>query len=494
MSLLRQSQHTHLANITRGQLFRHVHPTTAVPSTLRTRRHSISSASRAQTRRGPEILQSALGGRVTLYTILALLLGSSTYLYVTDTRASIHSWAISPLLRLYYTDAEDGHAFGIAALANAYKLGLHPRERNKPDEDRKLEVEVFGQMLSNPIAISGGLDKNAEAATPLFALGPAIVEVGGITPLPQYGNSKPRVWRIPSQAAIINRYGLNNEGADAVALRLRRRVRAFADKLGYGIGSEAEQRVLDGDGGVPPGSLEKGKLLAVQIAKNKDTPDDKPEAVKQDYVTCVQKLGAYADIIVVNVSSPNTAGLRNLQKLEPLRNILSGVVKACGALDRKTKPKVMVKVSPDESSDADIQGICQAVWQSGVDGVIVANTTKSRPAPNVPLGALSATERRNLQETGGYSGPALLPKTLELIKKYRKTIDMPLRSRPEATEKVIFASGGICTGEDALAALNAGASIAMTYTAMSYYGSGFVTEIKNQMRRTISRDAAAQRH
>lgn len=186
------------------------------------------------------------------------------------------------------------------------------------------------------------MDKGAEIPTPLFFLGPAVVEVGGVTPHPQAGNAKPRVFRLPLHKALINRYGLNSEGADVIAMRLRRRVREYARATGFGIDEFAEQRVLDGEAGVPPGSLIKGKLLAVQVAKNTNTPDDDIEAVKADYVYCVEALARYADILVVNISCPNTG---SRQKVEPLRNILTSVVEAAKKVNRKTKPFVMVKVS-----------------------------------------------------------------------------------------------------------------------------------------------------
>ena len=151
-------------------------------------------------------------------------------------------------------------------------------------------------------------------------------------------------------------------------MRLRQRVREYAYAMGFGLHEDAEQRVLDGEAGVPPGSLVEGKLMAVQVAKNKFTPDNDIEAVKRDYVYCVEALSRYADIIVVNVSSPNTPGLRGLQSVEPLTNILTGVVEAAKKANRKTTPAVMVKVSPDEDSDEQVSGICDAVWESGVDG------------------------------------------------------------------------------------------------------------------------------
>jgi dihydroorotate dehydrogenase len=207
-------------------------------------------------------------------------------------------------------------------------------------------------------------------------------------------------------------------------MQLRERLRSFAYAHGLGIGADAEEIVLSGDAQVPPGSLVPGKLLAVQIAKNKATPDNDILAIARDYVTCVDHLAKYADILVVNVSSPNTPGLRDLQATGPLTAILTAVVDAAQDCDRKTKPAVMVKVSPDEDSDAQIEGICAAVWASGVDGVIVGNTTKKRPAP-VPHGyIMPADEAKILTEIGGYSGPQMFERTLDLVKRYREKLDL----------------------------------------------------------------------
>ena len=212
-------------------------------------------------------------------------------------------------------------------------------------------------------------------------------------------------------------------------MRLRQRVREYAYAMGFGLHEDAEQRVLDGEAGVPPGSLVEGKLMAVQVAKNKFTPDNDIEAVKRDYVYCVEALARYADIIVVNVSSPNTPGLRGLQRVEPLTNILTGVVQAAKKANRKTTPAVMVKVSPDEDSEEQVSGICDAVWESGVDGVIVGNTTKRRPDP-LPKGqTLPEREARLLLEEGGYSGPQLFERTVNLVKRYRRMLDERDRSK-----------------------------------------------------------------
>ena len=370
-----------------------------------------------------------------IYGTGLLVVLSFGYLYITDTRASIHQWLVVPAMRTIHWDAEDAHHAGVNYMKVLYKLGLNIRERSTDDQELgDLRVEVFGHTLDNPVGTSAGIDKDAEVPDALFALGPAIVEVGGVTPLSQEGNPKPRVFRLPSQNALINRYGLNSAGADNVAMHLRQRVREFANNYGLGLGPDGETSVLNGEADVPPGSLMPGKLLAVQVAKNKTTPDADIAAVASDYVYCVERLAKYADIMVVNVSSPNTPGLRDLQATAPLTAILSAVVDAAKSTDRKTKPAVMVKVSPDEESDAQIEGICSAVWASGVDGVIVGNTTKKRPDP-IPKGfIMPAKEEKILTEMGGYSGPQMFDRTLALVKRYRAALDQgPPEEKPAPT-------------------------------------------------------------
>jgi dihydroorotate dehydrogenase len=391
------------------------------------------------------------------------------------------------VIRYLYPDAEDAHRAGVSALKELYTWNLHPRERGTPESP--LATTIFGHVVDNPVGISGGLDKYGELLDPLFAIGAGVVEIGGVTPLPQDGNTTPRVFRIPSQEALINRYGLPSEGADVMAMRLRDRVLRFAHARRLGAGDAAVNRILDGDAGVPPGSLTKGKLLAVQIAKNKATPEGDLKAVVDDHVYCVEKIGKYADIIVVNVSSPNTPGLRTLQSKVPLTRILSEVVAAAGKIDRKDRPAVMVKVSPDEHSPLQVSGICDAVWHARVDGVIVANTTRSRPHPTHGGTAMSAVEAGTMLEDGGYSSPQLFEPMVKLVRLYRKTLDegpagdKPSREtqRDRSPAKAIFASGGITNGDQAAQALAAGASVAMVYTAMVYGGVGTISRIKDEL-------------
>ena len=409
-----------------------------------------------------------------------------------------------------------------------WDMGLYPRERKTYPSELLAPGEVFGVGLKNPIGISAGLDKHAEIPDLLFELGAAVVEVGGCTPLPQEGNTRPRVFRIPVLDGMVNRYGLNSRGADLMAISLRGRVRKFARSNGF-----TELEVLDGEAGVPPGSLVPGKLLAVQIAKNKKTDEKDLRAVVRDYVYCVRRLAPYADVIVVNVSSPNTPGLRNLQAVEPLSRILAAVVREARQTERKrsSPPAVMVKVSPDEDSDSQVEGIIHAIWASGVDGVIVGNTTKRRSGIACPEIKLTHKEQLNLAETGGYSGPQMFERTLELVKRYRKGLDevgfsiasldsssssrLPSPVSPsddskrqegqyndavnsdstavttkaeqedhdngQKKQKVIFATGGIVNGTQARKVLDAGAKVAMIYTGMVYGGLGTVTRIKTEM-------------
>ncbi|RCI10503.1 hypothetical protein L249_4333 [Ophiocordyceps polyrhachis-furcata BCC 54312] len=419
----------------------------------------------------------------TSSSVRAVVLGSAFaaslglgYLYVTDTRASIHRWLVPPLLRLVFPDAEDGHHAATRTLRLLYLLNMHPRERASSGPGSS--SVVFNTRIDNPIGISAGLDKDGEIPDALFALGAAVVEIGGCTAKPQSGNARPRVFRLPTLDGMVNRYGLNSRGADDVASRLRRRLRRFASRLGV-----SERDVLDGRLGVPPGSLQTGRLLAVQVAKNKDTDERDEAAVAADHVYCVRTLAPYADIIVVNVSSPNTPGLRDLQATEPLTRLLTAVVDEAARTQRASPPpRVMVKVSPDEDEDSQMEGIVQAVHRSGADGLIVGNTTKRR-AGIVPDGALlTGREREALKEQGGYSGPAMFGRTLDLVARYRTMLDADSLAAGDAKPKVIFATGGITNGEQALRVLNAGASIAMIYTGLVYGGAGTVTRMKAEMR------------
>lgn len=452
--------------------------------------HSTSAASKPAYQNVSRRYASTSSGpasrlRFYAYGSATLLAAFTGYIYLTDTRSAVHHYLVPPLLRTFLPDAEDAHHLGTAALQTLYNLGLHPRERGrlvKDSSEPAITTEVFETTLDNPIGISAGLDKDAEIPDALFALGAGVVEVGGCTPKPQPGNPKPRVWRVPSIDGMVNCYGLNSQGADAMERTLRQRLRVYAHARGL-----SEEDVLSGKAGVPTGSLLPGRLLLVQVAKNKDTPEK--DAVS-DYAYCASRLARYADVVVVNVSSPNTAGLRDLQSGDKLVGLLGTVVNSVRAATkgvRATPPRVMVKVSPDEDSDAQVKDIVRAVWESGVDGVIVGNTTR-RKLQAVPAGVpITNRERAVLaQADGGFSGPSMYGRTLELVKKYRHWLDVPTFKE----RKAVFATGGITDGKQALEMRQAGADVAMVYTGMVYGGAGTVTRMKDEMKKEINEGKA----
>ncbi|RVD83385.1 uncharacterized protein DFL_007772 [Arthrobotrys flagrans] len=392
--------------------------------------------------------------------------------YATDSRAAVHRYFVVPALRVIAPDAEDAHAFGLKALRVLWDFGLHPRDRlgirEEDDKEPFLETYVWDKRIINPIYISAGLDKNAEAVDALFALGPSIIEVGCVTPQPQAGNPRPRVFRLVADKALINRYGFNSLGSDYVARKLRERVLRYATDNGM-----TEQDVLDN----LPASLYPGKLLAVQIGKNKSVSEDDIEGVKEAYISGVKSLGLYADVLVVNVSSPNTPGLRKLQSGSTLTELLSAVVAEAKKVEKKEKPRVIVKISPDENSKQQIEDITSAIKRSGVDGVVVANTTLRRPDTLVSPSHL-------VHEAGGLSGPELFDTMRDLVREYRRRLPR---------DKEIWASGGVSTGQDALDVLREGAGVVGVYTAMVYGGVGTIGRIKEEIR-DIVRSTVAKRN
>ncbi|KAF8453905.1 hypothetical protein BDZ91DRAFT_748571 [Kalaharituber pfeilii] len=363
------------------------------------------------------------------------------------------------------------------------------------------------------------MTKHSEALDALYTLSPAIsiLETGCVTPLPQPGNPQPRLFRLPSTESLLNRYGFNSLGANHVATVLRTRVRRFA--RAHHIADP--QAVLDGlpDPNNPvhqplPASLIPGRLLAIQIGKNATTdPGDLPGVIR-DYVSATTTLADYADLIVVNVSSPNTPGLRTLQSKSPLTHILSAVVEAADRANRRVKPKVLVKVSPDEDSPQQISDICDAVRDAGVSGIIVANTTTRRTLSRLDDKVISDADRTVFErEKGGVSGPALYKRMLGLVERYREALDerglwerMGVENggaetpgdkerrlvdywassrRPDGVGVTVIASGGVRTGAQAVEAMRRGAAAVMAYTAMVYGGVGTHGRMAEEMRKVI---------
>jgi dihydroorotate dehydrogenase len=241
------------------------------------------------------------------------------------------------------------------------------------------ELQLWDKELSNPVGIAAGFDKDAEAIDGLFDLGFGYVEIGSVTPLPQPGNPKPRFFRLEEDNACINRYGFNSAGHRQTLWRLQNRIRSFANEHPSLFPDYDPSNPITGLRILPPTGLPKslrpGHLLAVNLGKNKTSAAESND----DYISGVKLLGPYADVLVINVSSPNTPGLRSLQSSNFLTKLLQDVTKERDALPGKKedKAKVVVKIAPDLGEN-ELEDIARAVRGSGVEGVIVSNTTVKR--------------------------------------------------------------------------------------------------------------------
>lgn len=412
-----------------------------------------------------------------LVTVTAIVAGAAFGVYCLDSRAGVHRWLFPPMMELL-TDPESGSKISIKLLEH----GLAPRDCGKDDE--VLHTELFGKTLTNPIGLAAGFDKQGEAIDGLFDLGFGLVEIGSITPEPQPGNPTPRMFRLPLDAAVINRMGFNSEGHEAVRERLHARLHKWVQRVlsaGEGLVSSvgapapeptalAEAQVFANypvintsllDDAHVPRSLKQDRLLSINLGKNKSSREDSVV----DYVKGVQALGAYADMLVINVSSPNTPGLRRLQRRSVLEGVLRDVVTARDdvAKQRIDSLPLVVKVAPD-LSDAELEDVADAARASKIDGIIVSNTTVSRPA-----GLLST---QHVHEAGGLSGPPAKPLALHALQVIYK--------RSEGKIPLI-GCGGIMTAEDALEFARAGASAVQLYTALAYRGPGLPRRIKDDL-------------
>ncbi|KAI9063868.1 hypothetical protein FKP32DRAFT_1611618 [Trametes sanguinea] len=387
--------------------------------------------------------------RTAAYASLFVVSTGLFAVYYFDCRAALHKYVVTPVIR-YTLDPETGHRLAIRVLAS----GLAPRDPLPDDE--VLKVELWGEQLSSPIGMAAGFDKNGEAVDGLFDLGFSWVEIGSVTPKPQPGNPKPRVFHLPNDSALINRYGFPSDGAAAVLARLRARLPKV-----FSYSTEAETQ--DPLRGAEHASLRSDKLLAVNLGKNKSSP---PDSIS-DFVAGVHTFGPYADALVVNVSSPNTPGLRGMQSRTVLEELLAGVSAArdevAAASVNKHRPKLLLKIAPDldESELADIAAAVRS--NNGVDGVIVSNTTIRRPA---------GVSDPNKHEQGGLSGPPLKPYALAALRTLRSQLPSSIP---------LIGCGGISSGADALEYARAGASAVQLYTAFGYGGVGVCREVKDEL-------------
>ncbi len=338
-------------------------------------------------------------------------------------------------------DPEDAHGLTIRLL----RLAPLPRA---PADDRRLAVRAFGLNFPNPVGMAAGFDKNAEVPDALLRLGFGSVEVGTVTPLPQRGNARPRVFRLDADAGVINRLGFNSQGADAVLARLA--ARAVSPSLPSPAGG--------GGWG--------GGIVGINVGANRDAPDR-----VADYVALIERFASVASYVTVNVSSPNTPGLRNLQQAAMLDDLLARVIDARERVTRSAGPTpVLLKIAPDLSL-ADLDDVVGIARSRRVDGLIVSNTTLARPA--------SLHDVQMAKEAGGLSGRPLFPlATRMLAETYVRVEDVfPL-----------IGAGGIDSGTAALAKFRAGASLIQLYSALVFRGLGLIDEIKASLVAALDRD------
>jgi dihydroorotate dehydrogenase len=332
------------------------------------------------------------------------------------------SWYAAADLLLSRLDAEAAHGLALRAL----RSGLTPGDR-RPDA-ASLAVKVWGRTLPNPVGLAAGFDKNAEVPDALLDLGFGLVEIGSVTPRPQEGNPRPRLFRLPEDRGVINRMGFPGQGLDAVRSRLATRPRRG--------------------------------FVGVNVGANKDSTDR-----AADYVVGCSGLLPYADYLVCNVSSPNTPGLRNLQGRAELADLLKRVQ---DAISRKPVP-LLVKIAPDATDD-DLDDIVAVCRELHMDGIIVGNTTLSRPA------SLRAPRR---EESGGLSGAPLMALSTEVLRRTARRVE---RQFP------LVGCGGIGSGADAYAKIRAGATLVQLYSMMVYEGPPLVRRIKDELAALLARD------
>lgn len=341
-----------------------------------------------------------------------------------------YSNRLMPLLQRI-VGPETAHVLAVKIIS----FGLVPV--NRYQDPPSLETKAFGLNFKNPIGIAAGFDKHGEAVDGLYKMGFGFVEVGSITPKPQEGNPKPRVFRLTTDQAIVNRYGFNSCGVTEVQQRLLARDEIQREK------SQA------------------GHPLGINLGKNKLSQD-----AAADYQEGVRALGPLADYLVVNVSSPNTPGLRNLQGKAELRQLLSTVLKERDALQGERRPPVLVKIAPDLCAQ-DKRDIADVVTELGVDGLMVSNTTVSRPE------TLTDPQRT---EVGGLSGQPLKELSTQTVG------EMYCLTKGKVP---IIGIGGVANGKDALDKIRAGASLVQFYTALTFHGPPVVTKIKRELEQLL---------
>lgn len=299
--------------------------------------------------------------------------------------------------------------------------------------DERLSISAFGYHFPNPIGQAAGFDKDATIRDAIFELGFGFAECGTVTPLPQPGNPSPRLFRLVEDEAVINRMGFNNEGIEKVAKRLSKRQRRG--------------------------------IIGINIGANKDSEDR-----IRDYILTFSKVSNFVEYVTINVSSPNTPGLRGLQNPDDLAQLLRALTEAREKLHSKIP--LILKIAPD-LSEKNLDDIARVSLSSGIEGIIATNTTIARP---------SNLKSLNASETGGLSGAPLFGPSTAILKSLRQRVGDKL---------VLIGAGGVRSGADAYAKIRAGASLVQLYTALAYEGPTLVARVKSELLTLLTRDGYA---
>ena len=359
---------------------------------------------------------------------------------------------------LFAGDAEKVHERMLTSVEFISKIpGFLPLLRSLfLEENPLLRTQLFDKTLNNPIGLAAGFDKDGRIHPALFALGFGFVEIGTVTPRPQEGNPRPRLFRLKEDHAVINRMGFNNQGAWKMAERL------VANTLKI-KSADADIFELSED---YPANIASG-MLGINIGKNKDTSLEK---ATDDYVSALSTLHPFAEYFTLNISSPNTEDLRNLQEKEALRILLDSVCARRDELDRNhsRNTPLLVKLAPDLDGDA-LENSVHVIQEFSIQGVIATNTTVERPE----------LKSKNRTETGGLSGKPLQKRSTAMIRTLFAELgaDIP-----------IIGVGGIFNGADAYEKIKAGAAAVQIYTALIYEGPGLVWKVKAELANLLERD------
>ncbi|MFN8411051.1 MAG: quinone-dependent dihydroorotate dehydrogenase [Anaerolineales bacterium] len=350
---------------------------------------------------------------------------------------------------LFNLDPERAHALTLNALKRAGNFKPSHWVLSQLYQAPSKPVQAFGLTFKNPIGIAAGYDKDAVAIKGLAALGFGHVEIGTITPRPQPGNPSPRIFRLLEDEAVINRMGFPSRGSEFVQMQLNPYLRTSLLERYFGF--------------VPPNkkmmkrSIDKGDLiLGINIGKNKETPN---EEAALDYVSLVDNFSQYADYLTINISSPNTTGLRALQEKNALEGLLKHIhdQRVVSEKYHEKKLPVLVKLSPD-LADTELNDAIEVILNSKMDGIIVTNTTLAR----------EGLKSEHQRETGGLSGKPLAAKSEAVLHQTLKLVNGKIP---------VISAGGIMTPDDAKRRLAMGAALVQIYTGLIYYGPGLIKEI-----------------